>query len=67
MTAPRSTLARHAAAMRDPDPAAGRRMARDAYHASGLVLINPEWLSSWVDRRALINLADQVHGKRKPP
>jgi hypothetical protein len=61
----RSTLARHIGAMRDPDPAAARRAARAAYHETGLILINPDWLTSWVDQQALRNIADQVHGKRK--
>ncbi|MEB0281449.1 hypothetical protein QN347_02785 [Sphingomonas sp. 10B4] len=52
--------------MRDPDPANARRAARDAWQTSGLVLINPEWLTSWVDRQQLIILAERVHGERKP-
>lgn len=65
MTGFRSPLASYAASMRDPDPAAARRAARDAWHSTGLVLINPEWLSSWADRKQLEILADKVHGERK--
>lgn len=65
MTALRSSLARHAGTMRDPEVANARSAARAAYHDSGLVLINPDWLASWVDRQALIVLADKVHGKRR--
>ncbi|WP_323493959.1 hypothetical protein [Sphingomonas sp. 10B4] len=66
MTRLRSSLASHAGSMRDPDPANARRAARDAWQTSGLVLINPEWLTSWVDRQQLIILAERVHGERKP-
>lgn len=64
MTQPRSTLAPYAPAMRDPDPAAARRAAREAWHQTGLVLINPEWLHAWTDRKQLELLADKVHGTR---
>lgn len=60
----RSTLAPYAASMRDPDPAAARRAAREAYHREGIVLINPSWLSHWPDRKQLEILADKVHGRR---
>lgn len=61
----RSPLAPYAANMRSPDPAAARREARKAYHDNGLILINPDWLNSWADRKQLEILADKVHGKRK--
>lgn len=61
----RSSLARHVGSMRDPDVVNARRAARQAFHETGLVLINPEWLASWVDRQALVVLAEKVHGKRK--
>jgi hypothetical protein len=64
MTGYRSPLAPYAASMRDPDPAAARRAARTAYHETGLVLINPDWLAGWADRQQLIILADKVHGTR---
>lgn len=64
MTGYRSPLAPYAASMRDPDPAAARRAARVAYHETGLVLINPDWLAGWADRQQLIILADKVHGTR---
>jgi hypothetical protein len=45
--------------MRDPDPAAARRAARDAYIASDgeMVLINKSWLRNWTDRKQLDLLA----------
>lgn len=61
----RSTLAPYAAAMREPDPNAARRAAREAWHATGLVLINPEWLHGWTDRKQLELLAEKVHGPRQ--
>jgi hypothetical protein len=66
VTEPRSQLAPYAPSMRDPDPAAARRAAREAWHAAGLVLINPEWLPAWTDRKQLELLADKVHGPRRP-
>ena len=60
----RSSLAPHAASMREPDPDAARRAAREAWHRSGIVLINPEWLPNWVDRKQLEGLAVRVHGRR---
>lgn len=60
-----SALARYASAMRDPDPAAARRLGRQAYHETGFVVIDPKWLGSWADRKQLELLAEKVHGKRK--
>ena len=47
----RSSLSSVAGACREPDPRAARKAARDAWHDGGLILINPEWLSSWTDRK----------------
>ena len=60
-----STLGRFAASMRDPDPKAARRLAKDGYHGTGLVVIHPDWLPSWTDRKQLEILANKVHGTRK--
>lgn len=65
MTEPRSCLAPLAAACREPDPAAARRAARDAWHKSGIVLINPTWLQGWADRKQAELLAEKLFGKRK--
>jgi hypothetical protein len=65
MTMPRSSLAPFAARCREPDPAAARRAARAAWHTAGLILINPEWLHGWADRKQAEMLAEKVHGKRK--
>lgn len=64
MTFTRTSLTRHAPAMRDPDPAAARRAARDAYLASGgeVVLINMAWLQTWADRKQLDLLAAKALG-----
>jgi hypothetical protein len=51
--------------MREPDPGAARRAAREAWHRQGLVLINPEWLAAWTDRKQLELLAEKVHGPRQ--
>ena len=64
MTRLRSSLASHAGSMRDPDPAAARRIAEQAWHERGFVAIDPNWLAGWADRQMLTNLADRVHGPR---
>ena len=65
MTAPRSPLATFAPGMRDPDPVAARRAARDAWHRDGLILINTAWLPGWADKKQAEILAEKIHGKRK--
>lgn len=65
MTAPRSSLASTAGALREPDPAKARRAARDAWHRDGLILINLAWLNGWADRKQAELLAEKLHGKRK--
>lgn len=61
----RSSLSPFAHMARDPDHEAGRRLARDAWHNTGLILINPSWLPGWADRKQAELLAEKVHGKRK--
>jgi hypothetical protein len=65
MTQPQSTLARFAPLAREIDPIEGRRLAREAFHADNLVLIDPSWITGWGDRQQLIQLAEKVHGRRK--
>ncbi len=65
MTVPRSTLAPFATLNHEPDPAAARRAARDAWQKSGIVLINPTWLQGWADRKQAELLAEKLFGKRK--
>lgn len=60
-----STLARHAASMRDPDPAAARRLARQAFHDTGFIVLDPAWVQSWGDRELVKAIAAKVHGKPK--
>lgn len=62
---PRSSLASIAATCREPDPRAARKAARAAWQSTGLILINPEWLSGWADRKQAELLAEKLHGKRK--
>ncbi len=62
----RSPLARFATLGHEPDPANARRAAREAWHQHGLILINPDWLQGWGDKRQAELLAEKLHGKRKP-
>ncbi len=64
MTGFRSPLAPYAASMRDPDPANARRAAAKAWKDTGLILINPEWLASWADRKQAELLAEKLFGAR---
>lgn len=60
----RTSLTRHAASMRDPDPAMARKAAREAYIATGgeMVLINRNWLNAWTDKKQLDLLAEKALG-----
>lgn len=59
-----STLAPFARLGHEPDPAAARIAARQAWREHGLILINPSWLPSWADRKQAEILAEKIHGKR---
>jgi hypothetical protein len=61
----RSPLGRYAHLSREPDPRQARRAAQDAWHSSGLILINPDWLESWTDRKQAELLAAKLHGERR--
>ncbi|WP_126516778.1 hypothetical protein [Sphingobium amiense] len=60
-----SSLGRHASSMRDPDPAAARRLARQAFHETGFIVLDPAWIQSWGDRELVKAIAAKVHGKAK--
>lgn len=62
----RTSLTRHAAAMRDPDPVLARLKARETYLATGgeTVLINRQWLKNWADEKQLDLLAVKALGVR---
>ena len=64
MSSLRSSLARFAAAGREPQPDDGRRHAREAWHTHGLAMLRPEWLRNEMDRELLRTLAETAHGKR---
>lgn len=60
----RSSLGPLAPFGREPDPAAARAAARQAWQLHGLILINPDWLPSWTDRKQAELLAETLHGRR---
>lgn len=61
----RSPLGRFASLGHEPDPAAARRAAYAAWQEHGLILINPDWLNGWADRKQAEILAEKLYGKRK--
>jgi hypothetical protein len=61
----RSHLAPFAAQMREPDPADGRRLARESWHTHGLIMLRLEWLPTQMDRELLLALAETAHGRRR--
>lgn len=65
----RSSLARHAPSMRDPDPANAKAAACKAWREQGMLLINLEWLTNeagftYGDRMLVEAIGDKLHGKR---
>ena len=60
----RSSLGPIAPLGRDPDPAKARAAARDAWQRHGFILINPDWLPSWTDRKQAELLAEALYGPR---
>lgn len=65
MTNPRSSLASFAPLCREADDANARKAARDAWHKSGIILLNPVWFQHWPDRTQAELLAVKLFGKRK--
>lgn len=68
MTQLRTSLTRHAGAMRDPDPAGPDRFAREAWHRHGSVVITADRLRQldWRDRELLTSIATKEYGPRGP-
>ena len=60
----RSSLAPFAVLAREPDPKEARRLARAAWHEHGVILLAPDWLNSWGDKRQAEILAEKAHGRR---
>lgn len=50
-------------------PGTGPSLAKAAcarvWHETGLIVINPEMLTSWTDRKQAELLAEKLYGKRK--
>lgn len=65
MTSYRSSLASIAPACREPDDSHARAAAAAAWHQTGIILINPAWLTSWADRKQAELLAELLFGKRE--
>lgn len=46
-------------------PAEVKAECGKAWHEAGLIVIRPEWLGSWADRKQAELLAEKCHGKRR--
>lgn len=70
MTRIRSSLAPHAAAMRDPDPDAAWAAAERVWQEHGFALINPDEVErrlGWIAGQEARNLAVKCFGPREVP
>lgn len=65
MPALRSSLAAHITSGDGDAAERARKVAKECYHETGIVLINPDWLPGWLERQQLIMLAEKVHGARR--
>ena len=65
MSGVRSSLAALAPLCREADDSLARAAAAKAWHEAGIVLINPDWLRSYLDQKQLELLAVKMFGERK--
>ncbi|PZU59816.1 MAG: hypothetical protein DI547_04895 [Sphingobium sp.] len=56
----RSSLARYAGSMRDPDPDGARKLAAKLLTETGMIVLDPEWIESWGDREFVKAIANRV-------
>lgn len=35
-----------------------------AWHKTGMIVINPDWITGWADRELLMAIATKMHGNR---
>lgn len=64
----RSSLAKFAGSMRDPDPNSLRNFAADHFRSTGMIIIDPAWIDSWGDRefiKAAATKTFQNWGKKR--
>jgi hypothetical protein len=60
-----SSLARFAHLWGEEHDEHARKLAREAFHNHGIILLRPGWLPGWADRKQAEQLAEKVHGKRR--
>lgn len=63
----RTSLTRHAASMRDPDPDGAHKLAARMWREHGHIAIRPESLARlpWQDREILERICDNLYGPRE--
>lgn len=61
-----TSLTRHAASMRDPDPDGARRLAARKWHEDGAIVLLPESIErlDWQDRELVRAVATKIYGPR---
>ncbi|MBP6554636.1 MAG: hypothetical protein KA233_03050 [Novosphingobium sp.] len=61
-----TSLTRHAASMRDPDPDGPRRLAARKWHEDGAIVLLPESIErlDWQDRELVRAVATKIYGPR---
>jgi len=61
----RSSLAKYAETMREPDPAKRRELAKQAWHEHGILVVLPEDMGRKVDHFIVEGVARALYGKGK--
>lgn len=63
----RSSLARYAPLMREPDPNGAHRLAKRNWHDTGAIVLLPDQIArlAWQDRELLNGIAAKLYGPRQ--
>jgi hypothetical protein len=68
MTKVRSSLSNLKPVWRDPDPEAAFKRCKEAWHATGIVCLNPDEIEKtlgWARAQEARNLGEALYGKRR--
>ncbi len=56
----RTSLAPFIASMRDPDPDGARKFAAKVYRDSGVIVVDPAWITGWGDRELFRKIGERA-------